>query len=208
MQIAIGIVHSDSLVGRARCLSSAIRLDIICYAACVAFEKPMANEEIDLEAGVSQADRVKSTLRQLFDPSRFDFPAAVSLTMKKQVGSRSIDMMVASENFRHFRNRLNSKILGSKAKLHGGKLKMVAIIESNADGRLHYHAMIDRPYYCSFDRFKDTVIDQWQRTDFGYRQIDIQDAADSGWIDYIIKPQQKRSLLDSIDWTNCQLIAE
>jgi hypothetical protein len=103
---------------------------------------------------------------------------------------------------------LNNKILGSKAKLHGGKLKMVAIIESNADGRLHYHAMIERPYYCSFDRFKDTVIDQWPRTDFGYRQIDVQDAADSGWIDYIIKPQQKNSLLESIDWNNCHLSAE
>jgi hypothetical protein len=152
--------------------------------------------------------RFAEELRKLFDPHRFDHPAAVSLTMKKRVGGRSIDMMVASENFRHFRNRLNNKILGSKAKLHGGKLKIVAIIESNADGRLHYHAMIDRPYYCSFDRFKDTVIDQWPRTDFGYRQIDVQDGADAGWVDYIIKPQQKRSLLDSIDWNNCHLIAE
>jgi hypothetical protein len=152
--------------------------------------------------------RFAEELRKLFDPDRFDHPAAVSLTMKKRVGGRSIDMMVASENFSHFRNRQNNKILGSKAKLHGGKLKMVAIIESNADGRLHYHAMIDRPYYCSFDRFKDTVIDQWQRTDFGYRQIDVQDAANSGWIDYIIKPQQKGSLPDAIDWNNCHLIAE
>jgi hypothetical protein len=155
-----------------------------------------------------EADRVRSELQRLFDPSRFDCPAAVSLTMKKRAGNRNIDMTAASENFRHFRNRLNNKILGSKAKRHGGKLKMVAIIESNADGRLHYHAMIDRPYHCSFDRFKDTVINQWQRTEFGYRHIDIQDQADAGWVDYIIKPQQKRSLLDSIDWTNCQLIAE
>ena len=128
--------------------------------------------------------------------------------MKKRVGGRSIDMMAASENFRHFRNRLNGQILGSKAKRHGGKLKMVAIIESNADDRLHYHAMIDRPYYCSFDRFRTTVIDQWQKTAFGYRQIDVQDAANEGWIDYITKPQQKSSLLDAIDWNNCHLIAE
>jgi sugar (pentulose or hexulose) kinase len=46
------------------------------------------------------------------------------------------------------------------------------------------------------------------RTEFGYRQMDIQDAATSGWTDYMIKPWQKASLLDSIDWTNCQLIAE
>jgi hypothetical protein len=152
--------------------------------------------------------QIRAELQELFDPSRFDFPAAVSLTMKKRVGGRSIDMIVASDNFRHFRNRLNNKVLGSKAKRHGGKLKMVAVLESNADGRLHYHAMIDRPYYCSFDRLKDNIIDQWQKTSFGYRQIDVQNAADAGWVDYIIKPQQKCSLLESIDWNNCHLIAE
>ena len=141
--------------------------------------------------------RIRAEPKELFDPSRFNFPAAVSLTMKKRVGGYSIDLMAASENFRYFRNRLNNIILGSRAKRHGGKLKMVAIIESNADGRLHYHAMIDRPYYCSFDRFRHTIIDQWKKTPFGYRQIDVQDAADAGWVDYIIKPQQKTSLLES-----------
>ena len=130
------------------------------------------------------------------------------LTMKKRVGGQNADAIVASENFRHFMSRLNHKILGSAAKLHGRRLKTVAVIESNADGRLHYHAMIDRPYYCSFETFKGIVADQWLRTDFGYRQIDIQDAADIGWTDYMIKLRQKISLLEAIDWTNCQLIAE
>jgi hypothetical protein len=116
--------------------------------------------------------------------------------------------IVASENFRHFMNRLNHKILGSAAKLHGRHLKTVAVIETNADGRLHYHTMIDRPYYCSFAKFKGVVMDQWLRTDFGYRQINIQDAADAGWTDYMLKRRQKSSLLDSIDWNNCHLIAE
>ena len=125
--------------------------------------------------------------------------------MKKRAGSRNIDPMAASENFGHFMNRLNHKILGSAAKLHGRRLKTVAIIESNADARLHYHAMIDRPHYCSFEAFKEAVTAQWLRTDFGYRQIDIQDAADAGWTDYMLKSRQKVSLLDSIDWTNCHL---
>ena len=152
--------------------------------------------------------RCTEEMRALFDPSRFQNPAAVTLTMKKRVGDRNADHIVASENFRHFIKRLNHKILGSAAKLHGRQLKTVAVIESNADGRLHYHAMIDRPYYCSFETFKGVVTDQWPRTDFGYRQIDIQDAADAGWTDYMIKFRQKTSLLDSIDWNNCHLIAE
>jgi hypothetical protein len=67
-------------------------------------------------------------------------------------------------------NRLNHKILGSAAKLHARRLKTVAVIETNADGRQHYHAMIDRPCYFSFEKFKVVVTDQWLRTDFGYRQ--------------------------------------
>jgi hypothetical protein len=152
--------------------------------------------------------RCSDELRALFDSSPFQNPAAVTLTTKKRVGCRNADHMVASENFQHFMNRLNHRILGSAAKLHGRQLKTVAVIESIADGRLHYHAMIDRPHYCSFETFKDAVVDQWLRTDFGYRQIDIQDAATLGWTDYMLKSRQKLSLLDSIDWTNCHLIAE
>jgi hypothetical protein len=88
--------------------------------------------------------RCADELRGLFDPSRFQNPAAVTLTMKKRVGGRNADSILASENFRQFMNRLNNKILGSAAKLHGRRLKTVAVIESNADGRLHYHAMIKR----------------------------------------------------------------
>ena len=105
-------------------------------------------------------------------------------------------------------NCLNHKILRSAAKLHGRHLKTAAVIESNADGRLHYHAMINRPYYCSFEAFKEAVTDQWLRTNFGYRHVDIQDAADAGWTHYMLKSRQKSSLLDAIDWNNCQLIAE
>jgi len=50
--------------------------------------------------------------------------------------------------------------------------------------------MIDRPYWCLFETFKGVVTDQWLRTDFGYRQIDIQDAANAGWTDYMLKSRQ------------------
>jgi hypothetical protein len=60
----------------------------------------------------------------------------------------------------------------------------------------------------SFEQFSATVREQRLRTDFGYRQIDIEDAVTAGWTECTIKPWQKRSLLDSIDWNNCHLIAE
>lgn len=149
--------------------------------------------------------QIQLILRELFATARFSLPAAVTLTMKKRAGGKLIDSISASQNFRHFRNRLNAKLLGSKAKRYGGKLKMVVALETGIDGRLHYHAMIDRPHYWSFEDFKSTIVEQWQRTEFGYRHIDVQDHANNGWVDYITKYQQKASgsLLDSIDWTNC-----
>jgi hypothetical protein len=95
--------------------------------------------------GTAFPDRCDDELRTLFDPSQFRNPVAITLTMKKRVGCLSANPVVASKNFRHFMNRLNHKILGSAAKLHGRQLKTVAVIETNADDRFHYHATIDRP---------------------------------------------------------------
>ncbi|WP_092513054.1 hypothetical protein [Afipia sp. GAS231] len=134
-------------------------------------------------------------------------PAAVTLTLKKRAGGNVIDQIKASINFRHFRNRLDHAVLGSAAKKHGRRLRMLAVLEISADNRLHYHCIIDRPYHCSFERFSAIVREQWSKTDFGYQQIDIQDQADAGWTDYILKQRQKCSLFDSIDWANCHLIA-
>jgi len=84
---------------------------------------------------------------------------------------------------------------------------MVVVLECSADNRLHYHCIIDRPYHCSFETFSAIVREQWSKTDFGYHQVDIQDQADTGWTDYILKQRQKSSLLGSIDWENSFLTA-
>jgi hypothetical protein len=156
---------------------------------------------------MSSPSHAGAELRQMVEKTKFQNPAAVTLTLKKRAGGNVIDEIKASANFRHFRNRLNHSVLGSKAKRHGAQLLMIAVLEISADKRLHYHCIIDRPYYCSFERFAAIVREQWSKTDFGYHQIDIQDQADIGWTEYILKPRQKRLLLDSIDWDNCYLIA-
>ncbi|WP_342736278.1 hypothetical protein [Bradyrhizobium sp. B117] len=150
----------------------------------------------------------RAELARLINSMPFAAPAAVTLTMKKRHGARLADDIVASENFRHFRNRLEHSLLGSAAKLHGKHLMMIVVLETSADNRLHYHCIIDRPYHCTLVRFEVVVREEWTKTDFGYRHIDIQDQPDEGWTYYILKQRQKRSLFDSIDWANCQLIAE
>lgn len=152
--------------------------------------------------------REKNELRAIVDLKSFVQPTAVTLTMRKRVGGQSNDMMVASVNFRHFMNRLNGELLKSAAKRYGKRLKVFCVIEKNADGRLHYHAVIDRPAHVGIEAFTAAVQHQWGRTDFGYREIDVQDATTEGWLSYMLKDRQKDSVLDSIDWANCQLIAE
>jgi hypothetical protein len=135
-------------------------------------------------------------------------PAAVTLTMKKRARGRLADAIVASENFGHFCNRLNHAVLGSRAKRHGARLLMLVVLETSADHRLHFHCIIDRPYHYPLSQFETIIREQWWKTDFGYHQVDVQDQSDAGWTDYILKQRQKGSLLDSIDWANCQLMAE
>ncbi|WP_156433799.1 hypothetical protein [Bradyrhizobium retamae] len=147
----------------------------------------------------------REQLERLITSIQFQNPAAVTLTLKKRAGARIADAIAASENFRHFRTRLESRVLGRSARRHNRRLPLIAVLEESADHRLHYHCKIDRPYHCSFERFSAIIRDQWPKTDFGYYQIDIQDQSDSGWTDYILKQRQKRSLLDSIDWANCHL---
>jgi hypothetical protein len=150
----------------------------------------------------------RTEIARLISSMPFQAPAAVTLTMKKRHGGQVVDDIVASENFRHFRNRLEHLLLGSAAKRYGKRLLMVVVLETSADDRLHYHCIIDRPYHCTLARFEAVLREQWMKTDFGYRQIDIQDQPDEGWTDYLLKRRQKRSLFDSIDWANCHLIAE
>jgi hypothetical protein len=150
---------------------------------------------------------VGAELRRMVETVNFLNPAAVTLTLKKRAGGNVIDPIKASANFRHFRNRLNHAVLGSKAKRHGHQMLMVTVLEISPDKRLHDHCIIDRPYHCSFERFSSIVQEQWSKTEFGYHQINIQDQADAGWTDYVFKQRQKHPLLESIDWNNCHLIA-
>jgi hypothetical protein len=150
-------------------------------------------------------DGHRAILVNLIAAVPFQNPVAVTLTMKKRAGARTADDIVASGNLRLFRIRLETRVLGRAAKVHGNRLRMLCVLEMSADHRLHYHCIIERPCHCSIERFGAIIRDQWSKTDFGYHQIDVQDRSDSGWTDYLLKLRQKSSLLDSIDWANRQL---
>lgn len=146
--------------------------------------------------------QVRAALLDFFDIRKFKNPVAVTLTMKQRVDGQNLDSILASENLRHFCSRLNAKVLGSAAKRHGKKLQILAVLETSADGRLHYHLLIDRPERYDPASFGALVTQQWGRTRFGYFEVDIQHTADEGWLRYILKLRQKHRIADSIDWSS------
>ena len=168
-------------------------------------KKRLATHQVPMTVCTSTG---RNELLSLLESVKFSNPVAATLTMKKRACGLSADQIIASRNFQHFRNRINHKVLGSRAKRYGARLQMIVVMEMSADHRLHFHSMIDRPCGYSFTEFAAIIREQWWKTDFGYHQVDVQDQPNVGWIDYILKQRQKSSLLDSIDWTNCQLIAE
>ncbi len=85
---------------------------------------------------------------------------AVTLTMKLRANGRANDLITASANCRYFLNRLNAKSLGAAAKRYGKKLKTFAVIEQNAEGRLHYHMIIDRPSHIAADDLSALIREQ------------------------------------------------
>ena len=143
-----------------------------------------------------------------FSIEKFANPAAVTLTMKLRVNGQNIDPMIASREFRYFKKRLDAKLLGSRAKRYGKRLNCFAVVEANAEGRLHYHAIIDRPSHCEFEDFKAAIAEQWSKVSFGYRHIKVKNEPNEGWNNYLVKLRQKSDLLDAIDWANCHLAAE
>src|SRR4051794_36137010 len=110
----------------------------------------------------------RGILEELVSGVPFQNPIAVTLTMKKRVGARPADEIVAAANLRLFRVRLETRVLGRAAKVHGKRLRMICVLEMSTDHRLHYHCIFERPYHCSFDRFQAFIRHQWPKTDFGY----------------------------------------
>jgi hypothetical protein len=145
---------------------------------------------------------LRQAIIPLFYIGRFNDPCAVTLTMKQRVNSRELDQIECSRNFRHFSNRLNKVGFGNAFTRYGNRLRMIPVLEKSNSQRYHYHTALDRIDRISRDQFKDIVTDCWERTLWGYREIDFQYDISNGWIDYITKPSQKETYSDSIDWQN------
>lgn len=150
--------------------------------------------------------KVRQAERDYLKSIQFNDPCAVTLTMKQRVDSTELDPIICSRNFTHFSNRLNKAILRNSFTRYGNRIPVIAVLERSHSQRYHYHTVIDRHDRISRDEFKSIVTDCWDRTLFGYREIDFRFDMTAGWIDYITKKSTPGS--DSIDWQNLTTTAE
>lgn len=160
----------------------------------------------------SNRQLIRKAFRDWVDIDSWQAPCAVTLTLRQalfvdgdNVRSRlSITPVAASQNFRHFMNRLNRAAFGKAAWRYGKGLAVVPILEGTIDKRLHYHAIIDCPDRLNA-QFQSEILRHWQATDWGYHQTDCQRGADLGWLNYITKFKDKADFVTSIDLMNLRL---
>ncbi|MCZ8018670.1 hypothetical protein [Novosphingobium sp.] len=160
----------------------------------------------------SNRELIRKAFRDWVDIDSWQAPCAITLTLRQAIfvngdngcSRISITPVAASQNFRHFMNRLNRAAFGKAAQRYGKGLAVVPILEGTQDKRLHYHAIIDCPGRLH-DQFQSEIVSHWQSTDWGYHQTDCQHGADHGWLDYITKFRDKSDFVASIDLMNLRL---
>ena len=134
-------------------------------------------------------------------------PFAVTLTFRQAVISNStyipLDSIAASKNTQYFLNILNRAALGKSAARYGKTLTSVGVVEGDERVRLHAHFCIDKPPPLTDEEFHGLIISSWNRTLFGYLEVDVKPCTDlHGWLRYIDKYRTKSDYSDAIDWMN------
>ena len=151
-------------------------------------------------------DRKYDELRQWIWNNRIPFPINVTLTEKQSFNGIKIDEIRSQQNFRHFKNVLNSKIFGVRYRRFGKQIKMLVVREGGVNKRYHLHCIIEKPITHTSEEFCNLLKQIWRNTDFGYEEIHIEHPSskdrEDGWLGYILKRRSKVNLFDSIDWDN------
>lgn len=153
--------------------------------------------------------KIQKSVRDWIDLGDWHCPFAVTLTLKQRLGgdggvslmAQNLTPEIASQNLRHFLNLMNKQVYGSAARRHGKQLPVFPVQEGGKDKRLHYHLAIDCPRDELVEVFPAMVIASWQKTLWGFSQIDVQ-PCDQRWVNYITKLRDKPDYASSIDWMN------
>ena len=132
-------------------------------------------------------------------------PINVTLTEKQRVNGIDLDRIRSEQNFRYFKNLLNTNIFGNGFKRFNKQLKMIVVREYSFNLRHHIHCIIEQPKRYSDLEFNLLIRKLWKKTLFGYSNIHIEKPTslqrEIGWFNYIMKD----NIENSVDWNNSVL---
>jgi len=151
--------------------------------------------------------RFHTTLKNSIDPSSWKNPCAVTLTLKLAISNNGmtteLDPIKASENLRHFQNRLNRSLVGRGYPVKRKGVPCLAVYEGTSSVRPHYHLCLERPERVPIEAFTSLIQQHWSATHWGYHMTLVEPCSDiDGWVHYMIKRRSKSDFASSIDWIN------
>lgn len=156
---------------------------------------------------------LRSSFRNWVNVDAWNSPFSATLTLRQSIivsegglpTRIALSELSASQNFRHFLNKLNRAIYGKSAQRFSRGVAVIPVLEGGASKRFHYHAVIDCPLSDLVPDFPIVIADAWRSTQWGYKQTVIEPGADRGWLNYMTKFRDKSDFAASIDWMNIRL---
>ena len=152
--------------------------------------------------------KLKVETKKWLSNYKIDNPINVTLTEKQTINYNKkigLDRIRSEQNFRHFKNLLNSKVFGNGFKRFKKQLKMIVVREYSSNLRHHIHCIVEQPIRYTYLEFNFLIHKLWNKTQFGYSEIHIEKPTshkrEVGWFNYIMKDNVE----NSIDWNNTVL---
>lgn len=146
---------------------------------------------------------IKNNCCNVFDWSNI---TGITLTLKQSICINNIyengDIIKYNKNFVYFTMFLNQKLFKNGFKRYNKRIRMIAVIEKNKNGRYHIHCAVENSVSNRMDNtvFNDYIEHCWKKTKWGHHNILINNNCDQGWIDYMLKKKDKNGLEN---WTDC-----
>jgi hypothetical protein len=166
-----------------------------------------------------QGELVKQATSSLFDVSDWGLFCDVTLTLKqaRQADNGAwvkINECECKRAFRFFMKQLNRAVYGIAARRHNKRLRVLPVLEKGeirsralrpnergTSGRWHIHCAIELPSHVDARPFEKLINECWAHVDWGYDRVLVRNGTNRGWIDYMLKGNQKSqfdSLLDCV----------
>ena len=154
--------------------------------------------------------KLNKEIRKFVQSRRVKNPVNVTFTELQIRQGLRLDNITSERNFRHFKNKLNSKLFGNGYRRFHKQLQMLVVREVSSNQRHHLHCIIEQPQRIGFEEFSNLIETVWKSTDFGYDQIHIEKPSsqqrEDGWLSYIMKDRTKVNLSTSVDWINSSIL--